>query len=63
MPNVLKITTTYRCDVPMRKSKERCLTPSLYRWRCTGECKTCFCAIRKDQYGNETHIGVLKNDG
>lgn len=58
-----KITTAYRCDKPMRRSKEKCLTPFFRKWRCTGECKACICAIVKDQYGSEKHIGVFRNDG
>lgn len=50
----------YRCDKPMRKSKERCYVRSGVHWTCTGECNTCICCIKMDEYGNESHVGAKK---
>ena len=47
-----------RCDMPMRRSKERCITPSRTPWRCTMMCRDCPCAIIKEQSGEERHSGI-----
>lgn len=47
-----------RCDIPMRRSKERCQTSMRRPWRCTGDCKNCFCCIQMDELGNESHVNV-----
>lgn len=50
----------YRCDVPMKRSKEHGYIRAGVRWRCTGECKTCICCLVKDDSGEEHHIGGNK---
>ena len=47
-----------RCDVPMRRSKEKCITPRLRPWRCPEDCKNCICCIWMDENGNESHVNV-----
>ena len=47
-----------RCDIPMRRSKERCVTPRRTPWRCTLMCRDCPCAIIKEQNEEERHIGI-----
>lgn len=48
----------YRCDKPMRRSKEKgYISPGRY-WKCTEDCKSCICCIFKDEYGGEYHRGV-----
>lgn len=47
-----------RCDKSMRRSKEKCTTPGRYPWRCTEDCRNCFCCIYMDENGNESHVNV-----
>lgn len=54
--SVTHIITRHRCDIPMRRSKERCWTPFDKRWRCTGDCTNCLCCIYMDENGNEHHV-------
>ncbi len=49
-----------RCDEAMRRSKEKCRTPSGYKWKCTGECKTCICCIYMTQYFHERHYNRMR---
>jgi hypothetical protein len=51
---------SYHCDIPMRRSKEQCVTPSFHRWVCTGKCMECICCVVKDETGDEHHIGANK---
>ena len=52
-----------RCDKSMRKSKERCLNRYFTKWKCTGECRECICAIVKEESGEEHHVSrVNKNE-
>lgn len=44
-----------RCDKPMRRSKEKCLTRSGEHWKCPGDCRGCLCCIEQDEDGNERH--------
>lgn len=54
---------TVRCDEQMKRSKERCMTITptgkRYRWRCTGECSQCICAMVKQEDGTWMHIRRL----
>lgn len=54
-----KYITSRRCDVPMRRSKERCRKPNGKPWRCTGECKSCICSIYKTDNGTEHHNNTM----
>lgn len=57
-----KIIIQRRCDVPMRRSKERNGTNQFgfrMKWKCNGDCKTCICCIEKDDMGQETHVNLL----
>lgn len=56
--HTVPVITNRRCDEPMRRSKERCVTPARRPWRCTEDCKNCFCCIYKDELGNEAHVNV-----
>lgn len=47
-----------RCDEPMRRSKERCITPAYRKWKCTEDCRNCICCIQMDEQGNEAHVNV-----
>ena len=47
-----------KCDESMRRSKERCWTPNNRRWRCTGECKECHCALFKKDDGTWEHLKI-----
>ncbi len=49
-----KIIIKRRCDVPMKRSKER-----TRRWKCNGVCKTCICCIVTNESGDEEHINPL----
>ena len=51
-----------RCDKQMRRSKERCITPSRTPWRCTLMCRGCPCAIIKEQNGEERHSGINREN-
>lgn len=46
----------YRCDEPMRRSKEKCYTPFHTDWHCTGDCMNCICCIWTDENGQDSHI-------
>lgn len=48
-----------RCDVPMRRSKERCRTIYGDKWRCTGECKSCICCIYMADNFKEHHVNYM----
>lgn len=47
-----------RCDEPMRRSKEKCVTPARRPWRCKSDCKNCICCIWMDENGTEQHVNV-----
>lgn len=49
-----------RCDKPMRKRKEKLMTPLYTQWRCTGDCKGCICALVKSDDGTESHVGATR---
>ena len=49
----------YRCDEPMRKSKEKCFVSRRIRWRCDKDCLNCFCCLIKDPDGTEHHFNPL----
>lgn len=51
-----------RCDVPMRKSKERCRRPSGKRWRCDKECRKCICCLIKSADGTERHYNPTEGE-
>lgn len=44
-----------KCDEAMRRSKEKCWTPEGRKWRCTGECKQCPCAMHKQYDASWVH--------
>ena len=48
-----------RCDEPMRISKEQCITRQFTPWRCTKDCRNCFCCIEKNPDGTEEHVNLL----
>ena len=52
--------TKYRCDEPMKRSKEQGYIRDGVHWKCNNNCKSCICCIVKDEYGNEHHIGAMK---
>jgi len=54
-----KFITSRRCDVQMRKSKEKCNTPFHTRWRCTEDCKNCICCLYKTDDGTEHHVNLI----
>ena len=49
----------YRCDIPMKRSKEKGFIRPGVHWKCRENCRQCFCCIVKDENGNEHHIGAL----
>lgn len=61
MTVVEKFIIGKRCDIPMRRSKEKCKTLNGDHWKCHGNCDGCFCAIYKYSDGTESH-SYLKND-
>lgn len=52
-------TYARRCDEPMRRSKERCYTPSRRKWRCTEQCNNCVCCLEKRYDGTWEHFNPL----
>jgi len=56
-------TPTYvidrRCDIPMRRSKEKCYTRYNKPWRCTKDCKNCICCLEKHKDGSESHFNPM----
>lgn len=56
--HVMPVIVSRRCDEPMRRSKEKCYTPRLRKWRCTEDCRNCICCIQKDENGTESHVNV-----
>ena len=48
-----------RCDVPMRRQKEKCNTPFYKKWECSGECKRCICCIITLEDGTEEHVNLI----
>lgn len=57
--HVLKALTRFRCDEPMRRSKEKCYTTAGIHWRCDKRCKECICAIRTISDGTEEHVNLM----
>ena len=49
-----------RCDEAMRRSKEKCFKGNYKKWKCTGECSTCFCCIIRRENGDEEHIDIRR---
>ena len=52
-----------RCDVPMRRSKERTSGIDEFGisgWKCTGRCTNCMCGIIMDKYGTERHVSFTR---
>lgn len=43
----------------MRISKEQCITRQFTPWRCTKDCRNCFCCIEKNPDGTEEHVNLL----
>ena len=50
-----KIIIKRRCDVPMKRSKER-----TRRWKCNKDCRNCFCCIEMDNNGDEEHVDIRR---
>lgn len=46
-----------RCDVPMKRSKEKAYG---HRWKCNGVCKTCICCIVTNESGDEEHVDIRR---
>lgn len=51
-----------RCDVPMKRSKEEASrwswdTYGIPQWKCTGNCESCICGLKKNWRGLWEHIG------
>lgn len=59
--HVLLSIVSRRCDEPMRRSKEKCITPFYRPWRCTEDCRNCFCCIQMDENGTESHVNVASH--
>ena len=59
--HVLLSIVNRRCDEPMRRSKEKCITRLYKPWRCNEDCSNCFCCIQMDENGNESHVNVASN--
>lgn len=55
---VKQLLPVRKCDKAMRRSKERGLTPLYTRWRCTGDCTSCICALVKQEDGIFIHTPV-----
>ena len=54
-----------RCDVPMRRSKERTSGIDEFGmggWKCTGRCVQCICGIVMDKYGTERHVSFTRGE-
>lgn len=56
MNNGEKYIIGKRCDIPMRRSKEKCMTLNGNRWECHKNCDGCFCVIYKYNDGTEEHL-------
>ena len=52
----MPIIINRRCDEPMRRSKERCITPAYRKWKCSEDCRNCICCIQMDENGNEEKL-------
>lgn len=50
---------SHRCDIPMKRSKQKGYIRPGVHWKCTKQCTQCICCILKDENGNEHHIGAL----
>lgn len=55
----MRIATKRKCDQSMRRSKERCITPNLRRWKCTEDCKNCVCGMYQTQEGDWHHNNLI----
>ena len=67
--NRLRMPTIYHdihCDVPMRRSKEaysahpEAEAHGYPRWKCTGRCRECHCAIGTTSSGIREHITPIQ---
>ena len=44
-----------RCDIPMKRSKERTRC-----WKCNKDCRNCFCCIEMDNGEYEEHVDIRR---
>lgn len=54
-----KFIISRRCDVQMRKSKEKCNTANHTWWKCTKECSTCICGMYQTEEGDWHHNNLM----
>ena len=55
----MKLVTNRKCDVPMKRSKEKCNTANHTWWKCTKECSTCICGMYQTEEGDWHHNNLM----